>query len=122
MLAEPPLIVRMRGLAGFIGNSFVIPQSKRNQFRASGAVIRVKNASNPIWTNIGVFDPVFNSLSVDSSGLSKVDHFLSFFLKRKQMSALPAFPYSPFKILKIADILRIASRTLKPQLRLGTQF
>jgi hypothetical protein len=61
MLAEPPLIVRMRGLAGFIRNSFVIPQSKRNQFRARGAVIRVKNASNPqgfrdLDEHRGVFD------------------------------------------------------------------
>jgi hypothetical protein len=37
----------MRGLAGFMDDSFVILQSERSQFRARGPVIRVKNASNP---------------------------------------------------------------------------
>jgi hypothetical protein len=46
MLDEPPLIVRMRGLAGFMDYSFVTLQSARNQFRARGPGIRVKNASN----------------------------------------------------------------------------
>jgi len=34
MLDEPPLIVRMCGLFGFMDNSFDILQSERNQFRA----------------------------------------------------------------------------------------
>ena len=46
MLDEPPLMVRMRGLAGFMDDFFVIRQSERSQFRARGPVIRVKNASN----------------------------------------------------------------------------
>ena len=55
------LIVRMRGLAGFINGTFVILQSERSQFRARGPVIRVKNASNPqtfrdLDEHRGVFD------------------------------------------------------------------
>jgi hypothetical protein len=61
MLDEPPLMVRMRGLAGFMDDSFVILQSERSQFRARGPVIRVKNASNPqtfrdLDEHRGVFD------------------------------------------------------------------
>jgi hypothetical protein len=37
----------MRGTAGVRDDSLVILQSERSQFRARGAVIRVKNASNP---------------------------------------------------------------------------
>jgi len=33
MLDEPPLIVRTRGLAGFMERLFVIPQSGGTQFR-----------------------------------------------------------------------------------------
>jgi hypothetical protein len=40
------LIVRVRGLAGFINGTFVILQSERSQLCARGSVIRVKNASN----------------------------------------------------------------------------
>jgi hypothetical protein len=47
MLEEPPLIVRMRASDAFMDDSFVIPQSERRQFRARGAVIRMKNTSNP---------------------------------------------------------------------------
>jgi hypothetical protein len=47
LLDEPPLIVRMRGSAGFMGGPFVILQSERSQLRARTPVIRVKNASNP---------------------------------------------------------------------------
>src|ERR1035438_5988127 len=47
MLDEPPLIVRMRGLAGFMDVFFVILQSERSEFHARRPVIRVKNASNP---------------------------------------------------------------------------
>src|SRR5450759_4644974 len=61
MLDEPPLMVRMRGLAGFMDGSFIILQSERSQFRACGPVIRVKNASNPqsfrdLDEHRGVFD------------------------------------------------------------------
>jgi len=61
MLDEPPLIVRMRGLLGFMDDSFVILQSERSQFRARRLVIRVKNASNPqtfrdLDEHRGVFD------------------------------------------------------------------
>src|SRR5450756_2959066 len=61
MLDEPPLIVRMSGLAGFVDDSFVILQTERSQFRARGSVIRVKNASNPqtfrdLDEHRGVFD------------------------------------------------------------------
>src|ERR1019366_1535258 len=61
MLDEPPLMVRMRGLAGFMDHSFVILQSERSQFRACGPVIRVRNASNPqtfrdLYEHRGVFD------------------------------------------------------------------
>src|ERR1019366_5545988 len=61
MLDEPPLMVRMRGLPGFIAPFFVILQSERSQFRARGPVIRVKNASNPqtfrdLDEHRGVFD------------------------------------------------------------------
>src|ERR1051325_3576715 len=47
MLDEPPLIVRMRALAGFIADPFDWVQSQRCQFRARGPVIRVKDAANP---------------------------------------------------------------------------
>ena len=47
MLDEPPFMVRICGLAGFMDDFFVILQSERRQFRARGPVIRVKNASNP---------------------------------------------------------------------------
>src|SRR5664279_3412769 len=47
MLDEPPLIVRMRALAGFMDGSFVILQSERSQLRARGPVIRVENTLNP---------------------------------------------------------------------------
>ena len=40
MLDDPPLIVRMRGLAGFMDDSLVILQSEQSQFRACGPVIR----------------------------------------------------------------------------------
>src|ERR1039458_6787909 len=61
MLDEPPLIVKMRALAGFMDVFFVILQSERSQFRAGGFVIRVKNASNPqsfrdLDEHRGVFD------------------------------------------------------------------
>ena len=61
MLDEPPLIVRMRGLAGFMNDSFVNLQSERSQFRACGPVIRVKDASNPqtfrdLYEHRSVFD------------------------------------------------------------------
>src|SRR5208337_3159973 len=61
MLDEPPLMVRMRGLACFMDGSFVIPQSERSQFLARGPIIRVKNASNPqtfrdLDEHRGVFD------------------------------------------------------------------
>ena len=46
MLDEPPLIVRMHGLTGFMDHFFVVLQSERSQFCARGLVIRVKNASN----------------------------------------------------------------------------
>src|SRR5664280_906550 len=60
MLDEPPLIVRMEGLTGFMSGSFVF-QSKRSQFRARGPVIRVKNAAHPqafgdLDEHWGVFD------------------------------------------------------------------
>ena len=41
MLDEPPLIVRMLEVAGFMNDSFAIIQSERSQFRARGLVIRV---------------------------------------------------------------------------------
>jgi hypothetical protein len=47
MLDEPTLIVRMRGLVDFMDDSFAILQSGGSQFRARGAAICVKNASNP---------------------------------------------------------------------------
>jgi hypothetical protein len=47
MLDDPPLIVRMRGLAGFMDDSFVIPQSASGQLGACTSKIGVKNASNP---------------------------------------------------------------------------
>jgi hypothetical protein len=47
MLEEPPLIVRILGLAGFMDDSFVILQSEWCDFRACGPVILGKNASNP---------------------------------------------------------------------------
>ena len=61
MLDEPPLIVRMRTLAGFMDDPSVILQSERSQFRESGLVIRVKNTSNPqtfrdLDEHRGVFD------------------------------------------------------------------
>src|SRR5664279_3590563 len=61
MLDEPPLMVRMCGLAGFMDDPFVNLQSQRSQFRARGPVIRVKNASNPqtfryLDEHRGVFD------------------------------------------------------------------
>src|SRR5664280_3313006 len=61
MLDEPPLIVKMLGLAGFMDDSFVMLQPKRSQFLAGGLVICVKNAANPkTFRNLdeerGVFD------------------------------------------------------------------
>src|SRR5664280_1761093 len=61
MLDEPPLMVRMCGLAGFMDDSFANLQSQRSQFRTRGPVIRVKNASNPqtfrdLDEHWGVFD------------------------------------------------------------------
>src|SRR5208282_1002609 len=47
ILDEPPLMVRMLGLAGFMGVFDSGPQSQRSQFCGSGFVICVKNASNP---------------------------------------------------------------------------
>ena len=64
MLDEPPLIVRMCGLVGFMDNSFVILQPERNQFRAGGPVICVKNASNP---------QTFRDLS-EHRGVLDIDH------------------------------------------------
>ena len=46
MLDEPPLIVKMRGLSGFMNESSGFTQSEQGQLRAGGLVIRVKNAAN----------------------------------------------------------------------------
>jgi len=61
MLDEPPLIVRMRGLFGFMDSSFVILQSERSQLCARRRVVRVENAPNPqtlrdLDEHRGVFD------------------------------------------------------------------
>jgi diadenosine tetraphosphatase ApaH/serine/threonine PP2A family protein phosphatase len=45
MLDEPPLIVRMRGLAGSIANSLVMLQAERGQLCARGLEIRVTDAA-----------------------------------------------------------------------------
>jgi len=47
MLDEPPLIVRIRGLAGCMDAPLVMLQSQRSQFRAGGPKIRVQNTANP---------------------------------------------------------------------------
>jgi hypothetical protein len=47
VLGEPPLIVRMRGLAGSIANFLVMLQAERGQLCARGRVIRVTDAANP---------------------------------------------------------------------------
>jgi hypothetical protein len=49
MLDEPPLMVRMHGLTGFMDGSFVTLQSERNRFCARGPVLYVKGASL-LWT------------------------------------------------------------------------
>jgi hypothetical protein len=51
MLDEPPLMVRISGVAGFMDDSCVRLQSERNQWRARGAAIRVKQAISPDWTS-----------------------------------------------------------------------
>src|SRR5664279_5284803 len=61
MLDEPPLMVRMRGLADFMADAFVMLQSERSQLCACGRVIRVQNAANPqtfrdLGEHQGVFD------------------------------------------------------------------
>jgi hypothetical protein len=61
MLDEPPLMVTMRALAGFMKDSAAMSQSERGEPRACGLVIRMKNASNyQIFLDLdkhrGVFD------------------------------------------------------------------
>ncbi|MEO8655411.1 MAG: hypothetical protein ABI409_14895 [Ramlibacter sp.] len=40
MLDEPPLIVRMRGLVGFIDHTCFMPQSEQGHFRAHRCCLR----------------------------------------------------------------------------------
>jgi len=56
-----PLIIRMRGSANFMDDSFINPQSEGSRFRARGPIILVKIVANPqtcrdLDKHHGIFD------------------------------------------------------------------
>ena len=73
MLDEPPLIVRMLELAGFINDSLIITQSEQSRFRTGGLVIRVL-----VFTVFISLSLLQNSKSLSFSSVNASDLFLGF--------------------------------------------